>query len=396
MQNTIPSNNKLLKTANDSLVMNLIRQRGPISRADIAKLTNLTPPTVTNIINKLQELNLIVEYAMGESSGGRRPLLLKTNPQALNVIVVHISSNKLSSYLTDGDLNILRQESRRIKNLSKEEILDLMISSISAYQKEATAGIPGIGVVVHGPVKAREGISIFAPNIGWKNVPIKFIVEDKLHIPTFVENDVRAMTLGEFYYGCARDINNMVFLKVGYGIGSGIILDGKLYRGLSDSAGEIGHTTIDVGGPQCSCGNYGCLEAMASENALVRTMVKSIKEGRHSMVVELVQGDLESVTPETIYEAASHGDILACRILRQVARYLGIAIANIINTFNPELVVLGGGITHARPFIEETILETVKDRALESCCGVCKISFSTMGEEATLKGAADMVLTEVL
>jgi predicted NBD/HSP70 family sugar kinase len=205
----------------------------------------------------------------------------------------------------------------------------MMHKYIARYQNEAKAQLPGIGVVVHGPVKAGEGISIFAPNIGWKNVPIKFIVEDKFHIPTFVENDVRAMTLGEFYYGAARDVNNMVFLKVGYGIGSGIIMDGRLYQGVGDSAGEIGHTTIDVGGPQCGCGNYGCLEAMASENALVKTMVKSIKEGRDSMVFDLVSGNLEDVTPEIVYEAAANGDILASRILRQIARYLGIAVGGI-------------------------------------------------------------------
>jgi len=392
----MPVSYKLLKGMNESLVLNIIRQQGPISRVDIARLTGLTQPTVTNITNKLMESNLIMESMMGESSGGRRPVLLKMNPEALNVIVIHISSNKLSAYLTDGDINVIKQDTGKIKNLKKEQIIDLMNDFIARYQREAEAQLPGIGVVVHGPVKAREGISIFAPNIGWKNVPIKFIVEDKFHIPTFVENDVRAMTLGEFYYGTARDVNNMVFIKVGYGIGSGIIMDGRLYRGIGDSAGEIGHTTIDVGGPRCGCGNYGCLEAMASENALVKTMVKSIKEGRDSMVFDLAGGNLEDVTPEVVYEAAAKGDILAGRILRQIARYLGIAVANSINTFNPELVVIGGGITRARAFIEETIMEAVKERALESCYQDVKISFSTMGDEATLKGAADMVMAEVL
>ncbi|HHW01445.1 MAG TPA: ROK family transcriptional regulator [Thermoanaerobacterales bacterium] len=396
MQNIMPVSYKLLKGMNESLVINIIRQRGPISRVDIARLTGLTQPTVTNITNKLMESNLIMEYMMGESSGGRRPVLLKINPEALNVIVIHISSNKLFAYHTDGDINVIKHDTAKIKNLNKEQIIDMMNEYIEKYQNEAKAQLPGIGVVVHGPVKAREGISIFAPNIGWKNVPIKFIVEDKFHIPTFVENDVRAMTLGEFYYGAARDVNNMVFIKVGYGVGSGIIMDGRLYRGVGDSAGEIGHTTIDVGGPQCGCGNYGCLEAMASENALVKTMVKSIKEGRDSMVLDLAGGNLEDVTPEIIYEAAASGDILASRILRQIARYLGIAVANAINTFNPELIVIGGGITRAKAFIEETMMETVKCRALESCFQDVRISFSTMGDEATLKGAADMVMAEVL
>jgi glucokinase-like ROK family protein len=392
----IPVSYKLLKGMNESLILKLIRQRGSVSRAELAKLTNLTAPTITNITNRLLESNLIMEYMIGESNGGRRPMLLKMNPHALNVIIVHISSNKLTGYLTAGDLSIIKQENYCIKNLKKDEIIDLMLSTIENYLAQTTAELPGIGVVVHGPVKAREGISVFAPNIGWKNVPIKFIVEDKFHIPTFVENDVRAMALGEFYYGPTRDVSSMVFIKVGYGIGSGVIIDGKLYRGVNDSAGEIGHTTVDVSGPQCGCGNYGCLEAMASENALVKLMIRSIKEGRNSVVNDLAGGSLDCVTPEMVYEAAAKDDVLAGRILRHVARYLGIAVANVINMFNPELVVIGGGIIRARPFIEDTIMETVKSRALESSYGVTKINFSTMGDEATLKGAADMVMTEVL
>lgn len=387
---------KLLKGVNESLILRLIRQKGPVSRADIVKYTNLTAPTVTNIANRLIESRMIIEYMVGESSGGRPPILLKMNPDIINVIIIHISSNKLVGYITDGDIRVINQVEYGIKDLRRDDILELMLSVIGSLKNEAAADLPGIGIVVHGPVKAKEGISVFAPNIGWRNIPMKSIVEDKFHMPVYVENDVRAMALGEYYYGTAKDISNMVFIKVGYGIGSGIVLGGKLYRGLSDSAGEIGHNTIDVSGPQCSCGNYGCLEAMASENALVKTMVKSIKEGRDSSVVSMASGNLEGVTPDMIYAAAHQGDVLAGRILRQVARYLGIAIANVINTFNPELVVIGGGIVRAKPLIEDIITDTAKCRALEICYGVSDIRFSNMGDEATLKGAADMVLDEVL
>jgi len=381
-----------IKNTNDSLVLNTIRHRGPISRADIAKVTDLTAPTITYITNKLIDCGIVVEYKIGESSGGRRPILLKTNPDILNVIVIHVSSNQLRGYIVNGNLQVLKEKKHLVRGLSKDSILELMISTISDFKQEVKAIIPGIGVVVHGPVKSKEGISIFAPNLGWRNVPIKHIVEDRFHIPTFVENDVRAMAIGEFYYGQAREVENMVFLKVGYGVGSGIFIDGKLYRGPGDSAGEIGHTTIDVSGPRCSCGNYGCLEAMASENALVKTMIRSIKEGRKSIIHDLVDGDLDKITPEIIYEAAGKSDNMANRILRQIARYLGIGIANTINTFNPELLIIGGGIVQAKQFVENTIKEIVKNRSLESSHDLCQIKFSDMGETATITGAADMVL----
>ncbi len=387
---------KATTNANDCLVLNTIRHYGPISRAAIAKVTDLTAPAITYITNKLLDLGLVVEYKVGKSSGGRRPILLTVNPDILNVIVIHISSTKLRGYLVNGDLQVLTEREYPVQKVPKDDILELMLTTISDLKQESKTDILGIGVVVHGPVKSKEGISIFAPNLGWRNVPIKYIVEEKIGIPTFVENDVRAMAIGEFHYGTARSVENMVFLKVGYGVGSAIFIDGRLYRGHGDSAGEIGHTTIDVGGPLCSCGNYGCLEALVSENALVKSMVKSIKEGRSSVVQDMAGGNLDEITPEIIYKAAEKGDVLAGRILRQVARYLGIGIANAINTFNPELLTIGGGIVQARAFIEDTILDTVKMRSLENSYSLCEIEFSDMGEVATVKGAADVVMTAIL
>ncbi len=386
---------KTIATPNDCLVLHTIRHQGPISRADIAKATNLTAPAITYITNKLLDSGIVTEHTIGQSSGGRRPILLAINPDTLNVLVIHISSNRLRGYLVDGELNVISEKEYSVQKMAKDDILELMLSTILDLKKDAKTDILGIGVVVHGPVQSKEGISLFAPNLGWRNVPIKYIVEEKIGIPTFVENDVRAMAIGEFYYGSASDIENMVFLKVGYGIGSAIFIDGKLYRGCGDSAGEIGHTTIDVGGPLCSCGNYGCLEAVASENALVKSMIKSIKEGRSSMVQEMAGGNLEDITPEMIYEAAEKNDNLAGRFLRQTARYLGIGIANAINTFNPELLVIGGGIVKAKSSIEKTMLDTVKDRCLENSFNQCKIEFSQMGEIATIKGAADVVMTAI-
>ncbi|GLI51806.1 transcriptional regulator [Tepidanaerobacter syntrophicus] len=386
---------KTIATPNDCLVLNTIRHQGPISRADIAKATNLTAPAITYITNKLLDSGIVTEHTIGQSSGGRRPILLAINPDTLNVLVIHISSNRLRGYLVDGELNVISEKEYSVQKMAKDDILELMLSTILDLKKDAKTDILGIGVVVHGPVQSKEGISLFAPNLGWRNVPIKYIVEEKIGLPTFVENDVRAMAIGEFYYGSASDIENMVFLKVGYGIGSAIFIDGKLYRGCGDSAGEIGHTTIDVGGPLCSCGNYGCLEAVASENALVKSMIKSIKEGRSSIVQEMAGGNLEDITPEMIYEAAEKNDNLAGRFLRQTARYLGIGIANAINTFNPELLVIGGGIVKAKSSIEKTMLDTVKDRCLENSFNQCKIEFSQMGEIATIKGAADVVMTAI-
>jgi len=395
MQDFTLSSFKPGNSTNDGQIMNLIRRCGPISRAEIAKLTGLTPPTITSITNKLLELGLIMEYMIGESSGGRPPLLLKINQNIGQIILINIRSQKMMGYLVDPEFKVQYQDMKSIQGREKEEILQLMLDMINRCQQKAITPAVAVGVVVRGPVKSQEGISVFAPNIGWRNVPLKYIIEDKIRLPAFVENDSRALANGEYYYGIAKAVDNMVLLKVSHGIGSGIILDGRLYRGINDGAGEFGHTTIDVDGPLCSCGNYGCMEAVASETALVNIVTKAIKEGQKSFVYELIGGDLTKITPEKIYQAANSRDQVAIRMLERVARYLGIGIANLVNIFNPQLVIIGGGMAKARQYIEDVVWETVKDRSFESCSSVLKMDFSASDSENTLKGAADMVFAEI-
>lgn len=395
LQELIGWNIKTGAFSNDSAVTHIIRRYGPISRADIARLTGLTPPTVTNITNRLFELGLLTEYKIGESSGGRRPLLLSFNSSVSQAVIVHIRTTKMVSYLVDPECNVIYQNTKPLAGLSHDEILEMMLGMIEECRQKSTAPVQGIGVVLRGPVRSQEGISVFCPNIGWKNIPLKYIVEERFRLPVMIENDVRAFASGEFYYGPASEASNMVLLKVGHGIGAGIILGGKLYRGINDSAGEIGHTTVDIDGPICSCGNYGCLEALASEKALVERVIKGIKEGQSSRVTELIGGDLSKLGPEEVYQAANEGDELATRTLAHGARYLGIGIANLVNIFNPELFVIGGGFAAARYFIEDIIQDTVKERSFESCSSVLEIRFSTSATENTLKGVADMVFTQI-
>lgn len=385
----------LSPNSNDGQVMNLIRRLGPISRADIAKLTGLTPPTVTNITNRLLGADLIVEYRMGDSNGGRPPLLLKINEKIAQVIIVHLDSTEMTGYLVDPEHQIHHRGVIKIKEAKEEDILERLLDLIEVCRRSATSPVPAIGVVVRGPVTLQEGISVFAPNIGWRNVPLKSIVEQRFQLPAFIENDSRALTVGEYYYGLAKDVGSMVLLQVSHGIGSGIMLNGMLYRGKNNSAGEVGHTTIDIGGPKCSCGNYGCLEALASEKALLDSVVKAMKEGQPSLVSQFVNGELSQVTPGDIYRAADAGDSLSIRMLGRVARYLGIGIANLINIFNPEVVVISGGIATARNYVEATIRQTVGDRSFESCSVVLDIRFSTMINGNILKGAADMIFTKI-
>ncbi|MDI3310772.1 MAG: ROK family transcriptional regulator [Thermoanaerobacterium sp.] len=396
MADLIPVSYKLLKGMNESLILNVIRHNKYVSRSEIAKITNLTPPTVTNIINKLLEDGLVKEDKLGESSGGRPPVILKINNEAFDIIVIIIGTDIMEEYLLDAELTIKESKVDSIKNEDAESIFKLLFDRIRHLKDVSNKEIAGIGIVVRGPVKSSEGISVFSPNIGWRNVPIKDMIEKEFGIPTFVENDVRAMALGEFYNGIAKNVGNVVFLKVGHGIGSTIILDGKIYRGINDMAGEIGHTTIDVAGPKCSCGNYGCFEALASEKALVNNVVKRIKEGSYSIVSEYVNGDLENITTRFVYKAAEEGDEVALSELNKIAIYLGIGIANIVNVFSPELVLISGGIVRGRKFIEDVVLETIKKRSFEANYSSCSIAFSNPDYNTALMGISNIILDSIL
>ncbi|WP_346353896.1 ROK family transcriptional regulator [Azotosporobacter soli] len=381
--------------SNETLILDMIRRRGPISRADIAKLTGLTPPTVNTISGRLEMLDLIQTDRLGESSGGRRPVLMKVNPAREQIVVIHIRSYKMIGYVIDPALGIHYKHSSNIRGLGQQDVVDLLVGMVGECCKEATQEIVAIGVVARGPVRAKEGISVFAPNIGWRNMPLKYILEEKFRLPVFVENDAKALTNGEYYYGAAKNANNLLLLKVGYGIGCGLMFNGSLYRGVNNSAGEVGHMTLDMNGPRCSCGKQGCLEALASESALVEFMSEALRGGATSLVSEILEGEIAQLTADEIYQAAEAGDPLACKILKKVAHHLGLGIANMVNALNPELIVISGGLAVAQKFIEQQLQETVNEHSFESCSSVLEIRYSNETAIHTAKGMADMVLAEI-
>ncbi len=387
--------NMFQQYSNEVQILNIIRRQGPVSRADIAKLTGLTPPTVTNIINKLLDSKLITDYMIGESSGGRRPLLLKTNPDAGQVIIIHIRSFKMIGYVVDATFSVHYEQTVSSKGLGYTAVIEQIQALIENCRQASKVPPLAVGIVIRGPVRAQEGISVFCPNFRWKNVPLKYIIEEKNRLPVFIENDTNILAYGEYYFGVAKAADNMILLKVGFGIGGGIMFNGSMYRGISGIAGEVGHTVIDAAGPLCSCGNTGCLEAMASETALVNLVVNAIEQGQPSIITEILKGDITTLEPEDIYQAADAGDALAKAMLCRVAEYLGMGIANLVNIFNPELVVIGGGLAKASKYIEKTVWDTVAQRSFESSSSVLDIKYSTQTSLHTMKGAADMVFSEL-
>lgn len=271
----------------------------------------------------------------------------------------------------------------RIAGLIEGVILDT-IAQTDAHRNEFL----GIGIGAPGPLDRDKGIVLIAPNLGWKNFPLRDRIADRLKLPTTLDNDANCATVGEWWKGAAQGGTNVIGMTIGTGIGGGLILDGKLFHGSSDVAGEIGHTTIDLNGRHCKCGNYGCLEAYASGPAIaVRAREVLVREETASLLPSMVNGNLEELTAATVYAAAAQGDALASEIVRDTARYLGCGIANLLNIFNADVVVVAGGVTAAGDALFVPLRTEVKRRAFRPAVDATRIVAGTLPGTAGVVGA---------
>ena len=246
----------------------------------------------------------------------------------------------------------------------------------------------GVGVGAPGPLDREKGIVVVAPNLGWHNFPLRDRIQSKLGIPCTLDNDANCATVGEWWLGAAKGGVNVVGMTIGTGIGGGLIINGELYHGSSDVAGEIGHTTIDMNGRHCKCGNYGCLEAYASGPAIAtRAREALVREDAASLLPSLVDGQLDRITASTVYEAAKKGDGLANEIVRDTARYLGAGIATLLNVINPDVVVIAGGVTAAGDPLFVPLRAEVRRRAFAPAVEACRIVAGTLPGTAGIVGA---------
>jgi glucokinase len=261
-----------------------------------------------------------------------------------------------------------------------------------AAETLAASGAPrdallGVGIGSPGPLDRARGLVIITPNLGWRDFPLRDRVAEAVGLPATLDNDANCATLGEWWLGAAQGGRNVIGLTIGTGIGGGLILDGRLYHGASDVAGEIGHATIDSTGRRCGCGNYGCLEAYASGPAIAERAREALAGGEPSGMPQLVGGDLSRITAALVYQAAREGDRLALEVVRETARLLGAGVANLLNIFNPDVVVLAGGVTQAGDALFEPMRAEVRRRAFKPAVEACRIVPGALQGNAGVVGA---------
>jgi glucokinase len=311
-----------------------------------------------------------------------------------NVVGVDMGGTKILSAVIDAEGNILGAAKVSTKaGRGAVAVIDRIADCIQRAVDEsgvAAESIQAVGIGAPGPLDPATGVVIFAPNLGWRDVPLKAELEARTGFPTFVDNDVNVGTLGEHAFGAGRGIQSVVGIFVGTGIGGGIILQGELFHGASKTAGEIGHIIVKAGGPRCGCGTRGCLEAIASRTAMTKQFQKAIlKKGKKSVLSELTGGDLESIRSGVLAKAVRMNDKLTLKVFKKVTKYLGIGIGSIVNFLNPEMIVLGGGVVEA---LDDTFLDNIRAAvekySLPNTLDGVQIVPAELGDNSGILGAA--------
>ncbi len=274
-----------------------------------------------------------------------------------------------------------------------EQGADAVVARIVKLARASMAEAPGreiagVGIGSPGPLDTKTGVVLMTPNLGWINMPLRDRIGGALGLPATLDNDANCAVFGEWWRGAARGVDDVVGLTIGTGIGGGIVLGGQIYHGASDIAGEFGHMTIDANGRRCKCGNYGCLEAYASGPAIAARAVEGIESGAETTLAQYVAGDLSRITAQVVYEAAHDGDAYALEMVRDTAKLLGAGVANIVNIFNPAVVVICGGVTLAGDTLFRPLRSEVQRRVFKPAWEACRILPGVLTGTAGVYGAA--------
>jgi glucokinase-like ROK family protein len=390
----------LVREINLSIVFNQLWTNAPLSRAQLANLTGLNKTTISSLVHQLLTKGFVREAGLRLSRGGRPAMLIELNPQAGCMIGVEIGADFISAILTNFRAEI---EWRHYESTESHRNYQAIFERTKGIIHDAThmagrLGLPllGAGVGVPGLVDIDSGVVLFAPNLEWRDIPLRTMLAGSLSVPILVDNDANLSAVGEYYFGAARRVETFIYITVGVGLGGGIFLDGQPYRGAGGYAGEFGHMALEDGGLPCKCGSVGCWETTVSNLAVINRAQAAVKLHPSSRLLELVHDQPDRITLPVVIRAAEEEDEAALEVLRQTGRYLGIGVMNLINAFNPELIILGGALSQAYPFLLPVVEKVVAERAMAMPAKSTRIVTSTYGKDACAFGAVGSVLHKIL
>jgi glucokinase-like ROK family protein len=391
----------VMNKMNKVQVMSIIHDKTIISRAEIVKLTGLTPPTVSRIVEQLIHQDGLVKYkGVAESNGGRPPVMVTFNGNENYIIEIDLGATLIRGVLSDLN-NDIQMEIQVPTSLEKgyESIMDQIANVIERLLNKRGLNkdkVLGVGIGIAGLVDVKKGVVDFSPDFGWESVNIRNSLNQRINLPFFFDNSTRLMALGELSYGLGRNYGNFVVINVGYGIASGIVIDGKTVFGSKGKAGEFGHIKVDTNSNvQCKCGAYGCLEALASGRRIADLGKELFERKKSQKLMELCKNDPNLINAKLVFEAARSGDKDANEILETVTNYLGIGIASIVNLLDPEIIFMGGGVSSNGEIFFKSLKKATQN-FLISRNKKLDIKPVTFADYATLTGAFSLVVNKII
>jgi len=390
-----------MNLSNKMKLIRLIRENKEISRSDLGKITGLTAPSITRIVDELIETDQLANYiGIGNSNGGRPPVIVKFNAEANYIIGIDLGATNIRGVLTDLDANFL-SEIQVPTEIHKgfDHIIKNTVSIIEKLQSRRgidKSQIRGIGIGVAGLINRTTKKIKFSPDFSWEEVDFQAEMEKHLNLPFFFDNSTRLMALGEQIFGNKKNLKNFAVINIGYGIAAGLVIEGTLIKGNKGFSGEFGHITVDNNSTvKCKCGKYGCLESLASGNRIAEMGVDLIKQNPTGILASLADNNLELIDAKLVAEAALKGDKAALQIFDIITDYICIGIGNIVNLLNPESVFIGGGISQTGDFFFEMINNKKNKYLLKPNIDI-NIKPATFAEHATSIGAVALVLESIL
>ncbi|CQR48487.1 N-acetylglucosamine repressor [Paraliobacillus sp. PM-2] len=389
-------NTEQIKQYNRSLVLKIIHKKGLITKDDISKSSNLTFATIGNITSDLLKAGAIKIAGYGKSNGGRKPVLYEFNWDNFYVIALDIGVTKVSAALVNFKGDIYKENVALMNDFNQDTpLIEKVYKTIDDVLNEsglAVSKIAGIGVSAPGPIDENGSQILSPPNLqGVENVNLKDQLQKRYNLITILEKDANAVALAEQWFGTVNNNENILYVFADQGIGGGIIVDSRTYRGFKNGAGEIGHILIDPDGPRCNCGNFGCLEAMASGLSIITRIKQEIRRGVKSSLTDVYIDNENSLTLETIMEHGEKGDVLVLKVLEEASRYLGIGVTNALNFFAPKMVIFGGQLVELYPEIIQISEDIAKSRAFSNSAKEIKFIKSSFGKKSGLMGAASII-----
>ncbi|MEM7348450.1 MAG: ROK family transcriptional regulator [Chloroflexota bacterium] len=383
------------KSHNKRLILKVIYDKDQISRAEIARLTGLTRPTVSSTVAELIDEGFVAEVGRGPSEGGKPPILLSVVDDSRHLIGIDLANSQFQGGVTDLRGNIIHRESIKVDDHNGEQALELVYQLVDKLIAAASRPLVGIGLGTPGLIDARRGVVRQAVNLDWSELPLRDRLETRYNLPVYIANDSQVAALGEYTFNPPPKTTNLIVVKIGRGVSAGIVVNGQLHYGDGFGAGEIGHVRVVEDGKLCLCGHYGCLETVVSSRALIEQATEVASNNKNSLLSPLI-ANKKLLTTNDILEALEAGDDTLQSIIAEMGYYLGIAVANLVGALNIRQIAIGGSIARfGEPLLKAT-QQSMQQRSMAILADKTQLTLSSLGKDIVVQGAAALLLANEL